>query len=112
RIIGNLIADNDEARTPVQAGGAFGVGVGLGGTVDAEIRANTITGNSAVGVWITSSEDFAPRGSRVTENIWSGNALDIALAASETAPGEDNCFELSPAAHTSPAGLSGCQASS
>lgn len=112
RIVGNLIADNDEAQTPVQAGGAFGVGIGLGGTVDAEIRANTITGSSAVGVWLTSSEDFAPRGSRVMGNTWSDNALDIALAASETAPGEDNCFTLSPTVRTSPEGLTGCQATS
>src|SRR5690606_9698617 len=109
RIVGNLIADNNEPQTPVHAGGAFGVGVGLGGTVDAEIRANTITGNSAVGVWITSSEDFPPTGTRVTGNAWADNALDIALAADEAAAGEDNCFDLPPSASTSPVELSGCR---
>ena len=108
QIVGNLIADNNETATPVQAGGAFGVGVGLGGTTDAEVRANSIIGNKAVGLWITSSDDFAPVGSRVQGNAWNGNALDIAMAASEVAPGEDNCFTLTTGVRTSPEGLEGC----
>ncbi len=86
-IVGNLIADNDEPQTPAQAGGAFGVGLGLGGTVDAEVRANTISGNDAVGVWITSSEDFAPTGNHVVDNVWGENGVDVAMAASELVPG-------------------------
>lgn len=110
RVVGNVISDNDEPATPAQATGAFGVGIGLGGTVDAEVRANTISGNTSVGVWIVSADDFAPTGTRVSDNAWSGNALDVAFAASATAPGTDNCFVLPAAALTSPAGLSGCNA--
>lgn len=108
RIIGNLIADNDEPQTPAQAGGAFGVGVGLGGTVDAEVRANTISGNDAVGVWITSSEDFAPTDNRVADNAWGENGVDVAMAASELVPGSGNCLESSSPLVTSPAGIAGC----
>lgn len=108
RIVGNLIADNDEPQTPAQAGGAFGVGVGLGGTVDAEVRANTISGNDAVGIWITSSEDFAPTGNRVADNAWGENGIDVAMAASELAPGTGNCLASSSPLVTSPTGITGC----
>lgn len=108
RIVGNLIADNDEPQTPAQAGGAFGVGLGLGGTVDAEVRANTISGNDAVGVWITSSEDFAPTDNRVADNTWGGNGVDVAMAASELVPGSGNCLASSSPLVTSPTGITGC----
>lgn len=108
QIVGNVIADNNETLTPEQASGAFGVGVGLGGTVDADVRANLITGNSAVGVWVTSSEDFAPTGTTVAGDSFSGNGLDIAYAPSATAAGSDNCFTIDATVTTAPAGLSGC----
>lgn len=108
RIVGNLIADNDEPQTPAQAGGAFGVGIGLGGTVDAEVRANTISGNDAVGVWITSSEDFAPTDNRIADNAWGANGVDVAMAASELVPGSGNCLESSSPLLTSPTGIAGC----
>ncbi|MGM1018232.1 MAG: right-handed parallel beta-helix repeat-containing protein [Actinomycetota bacterium] len=108
QIVGNLIADNNGVATPVHAGGAFGVGIGLGGTVEAEVRANTVMGNDAVGLWITSSEDFPPTGNRVAQNDWSRNGLDVAMAASEVVPGTDNCFELADATTTSPDGVKGC----
>ncbi|MBO9627215.1 MAG: right-handed parallel beta-helix repeat-containing protein [Microbacterium sp.] len=108
QIVGNVIADNNETQTPEQAGGAFGVGIGLGGTVDAEVRANLITGNSAVGVWVTSSEDFAPTGTALSADVFAGNGLDVAFAPSATAVGTDNCFALDAGVTTAPAGLSGC----
>lgn len=108
QIVGNVIADNNEAQTPEQAGGAFGVGVGLGGTVDAVVTANLITGHSAAGVWVTSSEDFAPTGTSLAGDVFAGNALDVAFAPNERAAGSDNCFTLDASATTVPAGLSGC----
>ncbi|MFK4761691.1 right-handed parallel beta-helix repeat-containing protein [Microbacterium sp. ZW T5_45] len=108
QIVGNVISDNNAVETPEQAGGAFGVGIGLGGTVDAVVRANLITGNSSVGVWVTSSEDFAPTGTSVSGDAFSGNALDIAFAPSATAPGADNCFDIDSTVTVEPAGLSGC----
>jgi len=108
QIVGNVIADNNEAQTPEQAGGAFGVGIGLGGTIDAEVRSNVISGNSAVGLWVTSSEDFAPNGTAEAGDAFSGNGVDIAFAPSATAAGADNCFAVDAGATVVPAGLSGC----
>lgn len=106
QIAGNLVADNDEAATPVQAGGAFGVGIGLGGTVDAVVHANTIVGHDVVGLWVTSSEDFAPRGTEVTGNRWDGNAIDVAYV--DRVGGSGNCFDLPEGAIVDPEGGSGC----
>lgn len=108
QIVGNVISDNNAVETPEQASGAFGVGIGLGGTVDAVVRANLITGNSSVGVWVTSSEDFAPTGTSVSGDAFGGNALDIAFAPSATAPGSDNCFDVDATVTIEPAGLRGC----
>jgi parallel beta-helix repeat protein len=110
QIVGNVIANNDQADTPSQEDGAFGIGVGLGGTVDDEVRANVITGNSNVGIWVTSSEDFAPTGNRVAGNVWGGNGLDVVFSPTARATGTGNCFELNAASLTVPRSLAadGC----
>lgn len=111
QIVGNVISDNNAVDTPEQAGGAFGIGIGLGGTVDAVVRANLLTGNSAVGVWVNSSEDFAPLGNTVSGDTFSGNGLDIAFTPSATAIGSENCFDIDASVTTDPAGLTGCATS-
>ncbi|HWV49484.1 MAG TPA: right-handed parallel beta-helix repeat-containing protein [Microbacterium sp.] len=108
QIVGNVIASNNEVETPEQASGAFGVGIGLGGTTDAEVRANLISANQEVGLWITSSEDFAPTGTRVSGNAFDGNGLDVAFVPAATAVGSDNCFEFAAPVITQPTGLTGC----
>lgn len=105
RVVGNLIADNNNPDTPAQAAGAFGVGIGLGGTVDAEVRSNRIEGNGAAGVWVTSSEDFAPSGNRVSENVWGGNGIDLVYTPADFADGSGNCFELGDRATAEPDAL-------
>lgn len=107
RIVGNVISENNAVATPEQASGAFGIGIGLGGTRDALVVSNRIEGNGAVGVWIVSSEDFAPVGNRLAGNLFGGGALDVAFAPSARAVGSDNCFELAEGARTEPAALGG-----
>jgi parallel beta-helix repeat protein len=105
RIAGNVITDNDESQTPEQATGAFGVGVGLSGTVDAVVRANLITGNPNAGVWVNSSDDFAPSGTSVTDNVWDDSALAVVFAPSAEHAGSQNCFQLPAGARTEPPAL-------
>ncbi|MGW9114983.1 right-handed parallel beta-helix repeat-containing protein [Microbacterium sp. NPDC055683] len=110
QIAGNVVADNNAVETPEQASGAFGTGIGLSGTVDAVVRANRISGHENVGMWIASSEDFAPQGNRVEDDAWEGNGLDIAYAPSERAPGTGNCVLLAPGTTAVPESLTsdGC----
>ena len=95
QIAGNVIADNNEPATPEQANGAFGTGVGLSGTVDAVVTRNLIAGHQNAGVWVDSSDDFAPTGNKITDNAWSGNRLAAVLSPSELAVGQGNCFDFS-----------------
>jgi len=107
QIVGNVIDDNNAERTPVQADGAFGIGIGLGGTRDAEVRANRIQGNRNVGVWITSSEDFAPTGNRITGNAFSADGLGAVVSAAPGSEGSGNCFDLGDGIAAQPAALAG-----
>jgi parallel beta-helix repeat protein len=112
QIVGNVISNNEQTATPSQEEGAFGIGIGLGGTVNGEVRANRIEGNRNVGVWVTSSEDFAPTGNRVEGNAWAGNGLDVVYSPTARATGGGNCFMVGAATVTEPRSLAteGCGA--
>jgi len=103
-IAGNVISNNNTAETPEHANGAFGTGVGLSGTVGARVTANRIEGNDNVGVWITSSEDFAPSDTTLENNAWAENGLDVSFTPSANATGENNCVAENGAV-TDPAGI-------
>jgi len=105
QIAGNVIADNNEVKTPEQADGAFGTGIGMSGTVDALVTGNLIAGNSNVGVWLDSSDDFAPKGNKITKNAWSKNGYAAVLSPSKDAAGSGNCFDFGNAVKTLPAQL-------
>lgn len=104
-VAGNLVADNAEAATPAQADGGFGVGIGVSGGQRNEIVRNRITGHPVAGLALSSSEDIAPEGNVVRENIGGGNQVDVWYAASERAPGSGNCMAGNDFARTIPAGL-------
>ncbi|MFJ3643628.1 nitrous oxide reductase family maturation protein NosD [Streptomyces sp. NPDC090108] len=104
-VAGNLVADNTEAGTPEQADGGFGIGIGVAGGTDNDIRRNLITGNSRAGVVLASTEDLAPAGNRLTANTATGNGVDIAYQASERAPGQGNCLKDNTLHSTLPADL-------
>lgn len=91
--VGNLIADNNEAATPNQADGGFGIGLGIGGGQDNEILRNAFLGNSTAGVAVTSSADVAPKGNRFAGNLFQKNALDLGYYATSRAVGHGNCLE-------------------
>lgn len=105
QVVGNVIADNNNPKTPEQAAGGFGIGIGLGGAQGTVLRNNRITGNGNVGIWVTSSEDFAPEGTTVAATTWGGQGVDIAYTPSPDVLGPDNCFRDSGARVTVPKDL-------
>jgi hypothetical protein len=102
---GNLLADNDQAATPSQADGGWGVGLGIAGGTENEILRNRITGHPSVGVLLGSHDDLPPIGNKVSENVLAGNATDAVYAASERAPGTGNCLADNELASVLPTGL-------
>ncbi|MFC0629186.1 right-handed parallel beta-helix repeat-containing protein [Kribbella deserti] len=104
-IAGNLVTANSEPKTPAQADGAFGVGIGVAGGQRNQVRNNRVTAHPAAGIAIGSSEDIAPIRNRLTGNVAEGNALDLAYTATKRAPGVGNCLETAGSWRTLPAGL-------
>lgn len=102
-IVGNVIAANDQARTPKQADGGFGVGFAItGGTLNL-VRRNLIAANPTAGLVIASHEDLAPTGNTIDGNVFTANALDVSY--SPTSPATGNCFEGNSIATAAPAGV-------
>jgi len=91
--VGNLVSDNSEARSPAQADGAFGLGVGIAGGTRNLLARNLITGNPGTGIALGSSEDLPPLDNRFEDNLIMGNGHDVLYAATKRAPGRGNCFD-------------------
>lgn len=106
-IVGNLVAANNEAASPAQADGGFGIGIGIAGGSRNLVARNRVTGNTGSGVVVASSDDIAPVGNRIEDNVITDNGLDIAYTASARAPGAQNCLERNDTAASTPHCLDG-----
>jgi hypothetical protein len=104
-VAGNLIADNAEPGSPIQAEGGFGVGIGIGGGQANVVTRNRIEGNPAAGVIVASHEDIPPDANRIAGNAAHRNGVDLVYAASTRAPGAGTCFAAAPGTRTQPGDL-------
>lgn len=102
---GNVVAANAQSDTPEQAEGGFGIGVGIAGGTDNDVRANLVVGNPSSGLVVTSSEDLGPIGNRITGNAFEGNGIDTVYAPTARGVGRGNCWEGNLLMSSSPAGL-------
>ena len=102
-VVGNVIADNDEADSPAQADGGFGTGMGIAGGQDNAIERNRITGNPRAGVLLTNTEDLPARGNAFRGNTFADNGTDIANLSADRAPASDTCVDK--IVSTTPSGL-------
>ncbi len=104
-VVGNVIADNAQAESPAQADGGFGIGIGIAGGQDNDIRANLLTGNPLAGLLIQGTEDIPARGNRLTGNEFAANGVDIADISSRRSPSAGNCLRANHLASVVPASL-------
>lgn len=102
---GNLISDNNQADTPNQPEGGYGIGVGVSGAIDTVLSANRVEGNKTAGIAISSSQDLPPDGTQVVDNDLSGNGADVWYAASDLAPGTGTCLSGNTLRTTRPRGI-------
>lgn len=113
-VAGNVIADNDEASSPEQADGGFGIGVGISGGQDNLLVRNLITGNPLAGVVLNGSEDVSSTGNRIEANDFARNGADVTNLALDIAPSSGTCITGGPGLSNLilvPAGLGlGCTA--
>jgi nitrous oxidase accessory protein NosD len=104
-VVGNLISDNTSADSPAQADGGFGIGVGISGGQDNELRGNRITGNPRAGVLLSNAEDIPAAGNRLAGNELTGNGVDVADESTAQAPSSGNCVGAATAITVLPAVL-------
>ncbi|WP_445515482.1 right-handed parallel beta-helix repeat-containing protein [Streptomyces sp. NEAU-174] len=104
-IAGNLIAANQQAATPEQADGGWGIGIGVDGGTDNQFIRNRITGNSNAGVVITATADIPPNGNRILDNAFAANSVDVGWTFPTATKGRGNCLRGNELRKTVPARL-------
>ena len=104
-IAGNLIAANQQAQTPEQADGGWGIGVGIDGGSDNRFIRNRITGNADAGLVLTATADIPPDGNQILDNSFTGNGVDIGWTFPAATRGQGNCLQGNELATTMPAAL-------
>ncbi|MFJ5307301.1 nitrous oxide reductase family maturation protein NosD [Streptomyces sp. NPDC088350] len=103
-VAGNAFTDNNDAASPEQADGGFGIGIGAGGGRDNVIERNLISGNRSAGVLLSDVQGYPARGNTVRANRVTGNGTDLVLSTGAPA---GNCFAGNAESHSSPGDLSG-----
>ncbi|WP_330334266.1 right-handed parallel beta-helix repeat-containing protein [Streptomyces sp. NBC_00536] len=99
---GNTLTGNNDAASPEQADGGFGIGIGIGGGRDNVLERNLIDGNRHAGILLTDVLGYPVTGNRADANRVTGNGTDLVL----TAPGAaGNCFAGNGETSSSPEGL-------
>ncbi|MFE1934956.1 nitrous oxide reductase family maturation protein NosD [Streptomyces sp. NPDC059474] len=104
-IAGNLIAANQQAATPEQADGGWGIGIGIDGGSDNQFVRNRIAGNSNAGVVITATADIPPNGNRILDNTFAANGVDVGWTFPTATKGRGNCLRGNDLRTTVPARL-------
>ncbi|WP_413808356.1 nitrous oxide reductase family maturation protein NosD [Streptomyces sp. OE57] len=104
-IAGNLIAANQQAATPEQADGGWGIGIGVDGGSDNQFVRNRIAGNSNAGIVVTATADIPPNGNRVLDNTFGANGVDVGWTFPTATKGRGNCLRGNDLRTTVPARL-------
>ncbi|MEV0779751.1 right-handed parallel beta-helix repeat-containing protein [Streptomyces sp. NPDC050433] len=104
-VAGNLIADNQQTRTPEQADGGWGIGIGVDGGSDNQFIRNRITGNTNAGLVITATSDLTADRNRITDNTFTANGVDVGWTFPTATRGQGNCLRGNELRRTVPAGL-------
>ena len=104
-VAGNLIAANQQAATPEQADGGWGIGIGVDGGSDNQFVRNRIAGNSDAGLVITATADIPPDGNQILANTFAGNGVDVGWTFPTATRGRGNCLHGNDLRTTVPARL-------
>ncbi|MGW4238738.1 right-handed parallel beta-helix repeat-containing protein [Streptomyces sp. NPDC004749] len=104
-IAGNLIAANQQAATPEQADGGWGIGIGVDGGTDNRFVRNRIADNSNAGLVITATADLPPNGNQILDNTFAANGVDVGWTFPTATKGRGNCLRGNDLRTTVPAGL-------
>jgi len=104
-VVGNLVAGNQQAPTPEQADGGWGIGIGIDGGSRNQFIHNRITGNVNAGLVITATNDIPPDGNQVVDNTFAANGVDVGWTFPNATHGQGNCLQANDLGTTVPAQL-------
>lgn len=104
-VAGNLIAANQQAATPEQADGGWGIGIGVDGGTDNQFVRNRIAYNSNAGLMITATADIPPDGNQILDNTFVANGVDVGWTFPTATRGRGNCLRGNDLRTTVPARL-------
>jgi hypothetical protein len=91
-LAGNLVAANQQAATPEQADGGFGIGLGLAGGTGNLVTRNLVEANRTAGLELANADDFPVLDNQVRDNTFRGNGVDVAYGPATAALGRGNCL--------------------
>lgn len=104
-VVGNLVAGNQQAPTPEQADGGWGIGIGIDGGSANQFSRNRISGNINAGMLITATADLPPEGNQILENTFAANGIDVGWTFPTATQGRGNCLHANDLLTTVPAQL-------
>lgn len=104
-VAGNLIATNQQAQTPEQADGGWGIGIGIDGGSDNQFIRNRISGNVNAGLVMTATADIPPNGNQILDNTFTDNGIDVGWTFPGPTHGQGNCVQGNDIRTTAPAAL-------
>ncbi|MGH4033135.1 right-handed parallel beta-helix repeat-containing protein [Actinomycetota bacterium Odt1-20B] len=101
-MVGNTITDNNDDRSPEQAEGGYGIGVGIGGGTRNRFERNRVEGHRVAAFVLSDVQGYPVKANRITGNAIGRHDTALVLEAHRTG---GNCFARNGAAPTSPAPL-------
>lgn len=104
-VAGNLIAGNQQASTPEQADGGWGIGIGIDGGSGNQFVRNRVTGNSNAGLVMTASADIPADDNQIVGNTFAANGVDVGWLFRTATQGRGNCLRDNDLVTTVPAQL-------
>ncbi|MEU2718292.1 right-handed parallel beta-helix repeat-containing protein [Streptomyces sp. NPDC007205] len=97
--VGNTISDNNDDRSPEQADGGFGIGVGIGGGTRNIFEHNRVEGNHVGAFVLQDVQGYPAVGNQIKGNAVDDGQLGLVVMAHRTA---NNCYSDNGRAPTSP----------
>ncbi|WP_055701561.1 right-handed parallel beta-helix repeat-containing protein, partial [Streptomyces silaceus] len=101
-VVGNTVTDNNDDRSPEQAEGGYGIGVGIGGGTRNRVERNRVEGHKVAAFVLSDVQGYPVKENRITGNAVGRRDTALVLEAHRTG---GNCFAGNGASPTSPAPL-------
>ena len=91
-VAGNLVMSNNDTGAPEVPDGIIGVGIAVGGGTKNVVVRNRVEDNEFAGIALLALNEFLPLDNEVSENVVTGNGIDLMFAPEGGSTDDGNCF--------------------